>query len=48
VDKIKEINLQFASFIRELFDFCKHSTAVVHAKIYLMVCKEKISMDSFV
>lgn len=36
MDKIKEINLQFVSFIQELFDFCKHNTAVVYAKIYLL------------
>lgn len=48
VDKIKAINLQFVSFIGELFDFCKHITAVVHEKIYLMLCKEKISMNAFV
>lgn len=48
VDKIKAINLHFVSFIRELFDFCKHNTAVVHEKIYLMLCKEKIFMNAFV
>lgn len=36
MDKIKEINLQFMSFIQELFDFCKHDTAAVYAKIYLL------------
>lgn len=48
MDKIKEINLLFVSFIQELFDFCKHNTAVVYAKMYLMVSKEKISVESFV